>query len=489
MKNTIRIQNFSLDFGTHSLFDNASCLVSPMTKNALLGHNGSGKSTLFAAVADSEKHNKTINMKGLCYFLQQHKISSYQQSVYEYLEAYCQEGMEYQIYITCDIWLKDIDSGTMLSALSGGQQQRVKLAVLNLVERDIVLMDEPTNHLDKETVDMLTQWIQETKATVWIISHDRYWINQWAENCYVIEAKKLHKYLWTYDDRVQKKQEEYERAIHEHNDREKKKKKEETLIKRIRQRASVHKSPKWWRLLRHRMKLYQKTIVNKSKEKPQSKTVASYALDGGQHQKKRIIEWSTHVWVDLGYLQLMGSAMKRSANERILISWSNGSWKTSFLHYIVDLLTQWGEKEETITIGNNIQRDYIDQHNSSLESSMTVASWFRKYRWHVHDHQVVATLLPHAIEHKHLNQPLGLLSHGQRMRLQLLQVTRKSPDLLIFDEPTNHCDIETREAIEDMLIAYQWCLICVSHDNYFIERVGFDRCFVIDDGAIRELQE
>jgi ATPase subunit of ABC transporter with duplicated ATPase domains len=175
-----------------------------------------------------------------------------------------------------------------------------------------------------------------------------------------------------------------------------------------------------------------------------------------------------------------------SAQDRIVITWPNGSWKTSFLNTLYDLL--WQRKtEESVVVGNNITVVYLDQHNKWLDQNMIIAQWFRLYRWQVHDHQIVATLLNHGLTHRHLSQKLSVLSHGQRIRLQLLAVTQMKPDVVILDEPTNHCDIATREAIEDMLLAYQWCVVCVSHDRYFTERIGCMRCLSIENGYLVEI--
>jgi ATPase subunit of ABC transporter with duplicated ATPase domains len=175
-----------------------------------------------------------------------------------------------------------------------------------------------------------------------------------------------------------------------------------------------------------------------------------------------------------------------SAQERILITWPNGSWKTTFLSELIALLSG-RKKTEWVVVWNDVKIVYLDQHNKDLNQDLTISVWFRLHWWHVHDHQIVATLLSHGITHRHLSQKLSVLSHGQRMKLQLLAITQMKPDVLILDEPTNHCDIMTREAIEDMLIAYQWCVVCVSHDRYFTERIWCTRCFSIEDNHLIEL--
>jgi ATPase subunit of ABC transporter with duplicated ATPase domains len=181
-------------------------------------------------------------------------------------------------------------------------------------------MDEPTNHLDSETVDQLTQWIQQTKATVRVISHDRYRINQRAEYCYFLDQQQIKKYTGNYDDFVRRREEELEKQEQEHHDRIKKKKSEEKLIQTIRQRATVHKSPKWGKLLRHRMKVYQRNIIDHEKTRPTQESQVSYTMHGGQHKKKRVIEWSQLLIIEKGgrHISLMPCAI--SAQDRIVIT-------------------------------------------------------------------------------------------------------------------------------------------------------------------------
>jgi len=169
--------------------------------------------------------------------------------------------------------------------------------------------------------------------------------------------------------------------------------------------------------------------------------------------------------------------------EKVLLSGANGSGKTTLLKVI---LGEHEPRSGSVTIGTDVSLGYFAQEHEQLDRSRTAIEEFVA-KTHLHERDARTVLGKFLFAGNDVFKPVSALSMGERVRLIFAELTHQHHEFLILDEPTNHLDIASREVIEDALIEYQGALLAVSHDRYFIEKVGFDRMLHLERGVLDEL--
>ncbi len=304
-----------------------------------------------------------------------------------------------------------------------------------------MIMDEPTNHIDSQTKWVFERWIQDYDWIVCVISHDRAFLQKFASKIIEITPDWANVYDGNYDDYVLQKKQGDDAQLRQYDAYVARKKQIEEMIKRIRLRASATSDPSVWKLLRNKLKYYEREILDKPTNKP--KLAAEYQLDfaGWSHEWKIIISTDEY--------EIRGK-------DRILVTWENGAWKTTLLKSIYENLCT-----------NNKSVLYFDQHNSSVNSPKYLRDRAYDVRWWF---SWLWVLKAYGFSDKYWHIPVNDLSYWQKVRLRFVQLMKQNVDILLLDEPTNHLDIPSREAVEDAITTYPWAVVLVTHDQYYVDK-------------------
>ncbi|MBT0812829.1 ABC-F family ATP-binding cassette domain-containing protein [Litoribacter ruber] len=516
--NYLSVENLSKSYGDKVLFNQISFGIDQGQKIALVGINGAGKSTLMKIIMGAEVAdggNVAINQQVKVAIVPQNPVftgslSIYQtifdessnatlQTIQEYNEALikAQEGVdnsdrlnklmeqmenlqawdfEYQIKeVLGKLGLHDTE--LPVSNLSGGQRKRVALAKAILEKPDLLLLDEPTNHLDLETIEWLEDYLSKANLSLFMVTHDRYFLEKVTNEIIELEDGKIFRYSGNYGYFLEKKA---ERKIIEATEIDKAKSLYKKELDWIRRQPKARGTK-----AKYRVDAFEETkekAFSKKEEREIELTVTSQRLG------KKIIEieglnksfGKKKILDDFSYTFKKG--------DKIGIVGPNGAGKTTFLNMITGQLDPDSGK---VDIGQTTAFGYYRQEEGSFDDS-------KKLFDIVKDVAEVVTiaggqtitisqfLTRFGFPPKQQHTPVGKLSGGERRRLQLLMVLIKNPNFLILDEPTNDLDIMTLNTLEEFLDDFPGCLIIVSHDRYFMDRL-VEHLFVFEgEGKIKD---
>lgn len=495
---TIHLNNLTYYTGDQLLYDQLNLSLTGNKIIWFIGANGVGKTTLFNLIMKKIKPDTGhVTVVGDIGYLPQELSFSNTVTIRGYLSNYIAgDREEYKIIsVLDDLEMWDVELERLISDLSWGQQRKIAFAKLLLQECQILLLDEPTNHIDAATQEWLTIFLRQWNGMIILISHDRALLNEVCTTIVEIADQQAHVYDGNYDAYKIEKEHRYQNALADHTVRLKRKRKMEQRIADLKQRASVYDNPKRWRLIRSREKLFEREIINKPAEKPINEKKLTTSLAGGTHRGKFILsierapdgiqqliremytllpsskEGSGEVgWVKLPWTKHI---IELYGTDRLLISWPNGSGKSTLLKAIRQHISWSDVNAVTIRLASDLRICMIDQHLTELNQSAKVLDEFiAKAGAGYGDERLAKSVLQQFwLGEEHRRRRVKDLSYGQRVRLRFAQISTNTYDLLILDEPTNHLDIPTRETIEQALIDYEWALILVSHDQYFVEQM------------------
>lgn len=517
MINYLSIEQISKSFGDKFLFDDLSFGIAQGQKIALIGVNGSGKSTLLKIVAGLETPDsgQVSKRKGIrVAFLPQEPILPEHLTVgecvfsadlpelkliekYEKLlladsndeknqEALSQviseidalEAWDYEVRIKQILGKLDVDFlDNYISELSGGQKKRVALAQALMGEPHLMIMDEPTNHLDLESIEWLEQFLSGSKQSLFLVTHDRYFLDSITNEIVELDQGKLYSYKGDYAYFLAKKAE-----------REALKEQETDKAK------SLYKTELEW------LGRSPKARTTKSKSRIDAALAlgdkSSYRAPDrevklqvkGRRIGGKVLEIKNlrKSYGDLNILDNFTYTFGRK--DRIGIIGPNGVGKTTFLR----LLT--GEEEPDsgkVRLGDTIVYGYYQQQGFSFKDNQRVIEVVTEAAEQVElsKSQTVsaAQLLEHFLFPRNMHSNMvETLSGGERRRLHLLRILMTNPNFLILDEPTNDLDLITLRRLEEFLQDFEGCLLVVTHDRFFMDRL-VDHVFVFQgEGQIKD---
>lgn len=507
----LQVENLSKSYGDLSLFENISFGVGQGQKIALIAKNGTGKTSLLNIISgkDSQDNGEVTFRNDLkIAYLEQNPdlnnentvlnevfnspdpilsvIRDYEKIIIEdnqelmtgilekmdHYKAWDYENKVKQILSK----LKITNFDQLVGQLSGGQKKRIGLAKVLITEPDFLILDEPTNHLDLEMIEWLEDYLNKSKSTLLMVTHDRYFLDRVCNEIIEMEANNIYTYKGNYSYYLEKRAERIENMNAEVGKAQKLMKSEQEWIRRM----------------------------------PQARgTKAKYRVDAFEDLKKKAASGFTEEKMDLdiksarlgkkileidrlnksyGSLKIMNDfSYKFQRGEKIGIVGKNGTGKSTFLNLITRNIEadsgniEIGEtvvfgyyKQDGITINENERIiDVIKEIAESIDlgnGKVMSASQFLEY-----------FLFPSKTQYNYVSK----LSGGEKRRLYLMTVLMKNPNFLILDEPTNDLDIMTLNVLEDYLINFNGCLIIVSHDRFFMDKV-VDQLFVFEgDGVIQ----
>ncbi|MEK7571247.1 MAG: ABC-F family ATP-binding cassette domain-containing protein [Patescibacteria group bacterium] len=373
-----------------------------------------------------------------------------------------------------------LETTTKIETLSGGQKTKVGLAKLLLTEPTTLLLDEPTNNLDLTSIEWLEQFIQNFDGNVFVISHDRSFLDATVTKIFELDpiTHAVIHYTGNYSQFVLQKKKIYEKDLQEYADFVEKKKAMETWIKKKQQELSVHSSPKGGRQLEAMKKRYEREIEKNSLDKPQEYTRINIQQLGEETYAKKVI---FHI-NDLYYGNLFScKQLTITGGDRIHLQGNNGTGKTTFVKI---LLNQIQNVAGTVQTGTDIKIGYFAQGHDVLNKHKTVLQEFQEKTGLGEEEKVRKILAKFLFKGNHVFTKVSHLSQGEKVKLIIAELIHQHNHFLILDEPTNHLDIESREVLEHALNEYEGGFLIISHDRYFVEQVDFNKKLILKDGKL-----
>tara|TARA_B110000503_G_C7172703_1_gene425161 strand:+ start:3393 stop:5276 length:1884 start_codon:yes stop_codon:yes gene_type:complete len=364
-----------------------------------------------------------------------------------------------------------------MGELSGGQKKRVALAQALVVNPNVLILDEPTNHLDLETIEWLEEYLATQNLTLLMVTHDRYFLDRVTNEILEIDAGQIFKYQGNYSDFLQLKSEREEQQA-------------ATIGKA---KNLLRKELEWMRRqpkARGTKAKYRIEAFYETKEKANQGVVKSEMEVNlkSDRQGKKIMEL-IHLTKKFGDKILVNDfSYVFQRKERIGVVGPNGAGKSTFLN----MLTQRIEPDTgELEIGQTTRFGYYTQNEAVFDPNMKVIDVIKEVAEFIKltdGSEVSASnllnqfLFPPNMQYNFV----GKLSGGEKRRLQLLRVLMANPNFLILDEPTNDLDIMTLNVLEDYLEKFDGCLIIVSHDRYFMDKL-VDHLFIFQgNGQIKD---
>ena len=516
--NYLSVENLSKAFGERKLFSNISFGISQGQKIALVGINGAGKSTLMKIIMGQEiadtgqvalnqavkiayvhqnpvfDSNLTIyqtifdqsNSEVLRVIEDYHKAmldaergidnSDQMSKLFEKMDALQAWDFEYQVKeVLGKLGLHDTE--LPVGNLSGGQRKRVALAKAILEKPDLLLLDEPTNHLDLETIEWLEDYLAKANLALFMVTHDRYFLEKVTNEILELDQGKIHRYQGNYGYFLDKKAERMQIEDIEIEKAKSLYKKELDWIRR-QPKARGTKA-------KYRVDAFEETkekAFTKREERDIELTVSTQRLGN------KILE------IDKISKSFDGKALIKDFSyifkkkDRIGIVGPNGAGKTTFLKMITGLLEPDAGK---ISVGQTTAYGYYRQEEDRFDEEKRLIDVVKEVAEVVvldkgQTITVSQFLTQFGFPPKQQFTPIGKMSGGERRRLQLLMVLIKNPNFLILDEPTNDLDLMTLNILEEFLDTFPGCLIIVSHDRYFMDRL-VEHLFVFEgEGKIKD---
>ena len=516
--NYLSVENLSKAFGERKLFSNISFGISQGQKIALVGINGAGKSTLMKIIMGLEipdtgqvgtnqqvkvayVHQNPVfegtmsiyqtifdqsNSEVLKVIEDYHKAmleaergidnSDKMSVLFEKMDAFQAWDFEYQVKeVLGKLGLHDTD--LPVGTLSGGQRKRVALAKAILEKPDLLLLDEPTNHLDLETIEWLEDYLAKANLALFMVTHDRYFLEKVTNEILELDQGKIHRYQGNYGYFLDKKEERMEIEDIELEKAKSLYKKELDWIRRQPKARSTK--------AKYRVDAFEET-KEKASQKREERDIQLTVTTQRLGNKIIEIEKINKAFGDKTVVNDFSYTFKKK--DRVGIVGPNGAGKTTFLNMITG---QMAPDSGKVSIGQTTAFGYYKQEESSFDESKRLIDIVKEVAEVVtiaggSEITVSQFLTQFGFPPKQQHTPIAKLSGGERRRLQLLMVLIKNPNFLILDEPTNDLDLMTLNTLEEFLDTFPGCLIIVSHDRYFMDRL-VEHLFVFEgEGEISD---
>jgi len=514
--NLISVDKISKSVGSKILFENISFGIDEGEKIALIGINGSGKTTLLNILAGVDHPDSgKVSVNNDCYinYLRQfpkfdpeeriidHIFKSNSpvvQAIKEY-EFLCNNPADDDNYVRkldemitlldkLEAWqfeseIKSIlaelgikDLSLKMKELSGGMIKKVSLAQSLIDSGNLLILDEPTNHLDINTTGWLEEYLIKTRKTIIMVTHDRYFLDNVCSSILEIDNKTICRFNGNFSFYLEKKSEMIDNQ-----------KRENLKIQNI-----LRNELKWLKRGAKARTTKQKARIERIEELQQKPSFVEDTLTEFRSKSRRLgnkileIKDISKSYDGKQVIKPFSYVFKHS--ERLGIVGPNGAGKSTFIKLITEIeKTDSGE----VIKGANTQFAIFDQHSIALDPDKRIIDIIKEEKEVIDtpDGKFISPgkflemfLFPSNMHHT----PVSKLSGGEKRRLHLVLLLLKNPNFLILDEPTNDLDIKTLSVLEDYLDNFKGCLIVISHDRYFMDRV-VDHLFIFDgDGNIEE---
>jgi len=517
----LTIQQLSKSIGSRTLFHEASLGIEEGEKVGFIGPNGVGKSTLFAILAGLESPDTgsiairrgatvgylpqepvfppgmsireavSVGRPGMVEALADHhelslrlttatgeeaeRLLARQGDCMARIEAL--GGWEWQHEVEAILTRLGIpDSDRIVDDLSGGERKRVALARVLLDAPDVLLLDEPTNHLDADTTLWLEDRLLESSGAVLLVTHDRYFLDRVVTRMVEIEGQGFNIFEGGYTEYLEQKAEREERRAVEAEKRDR-------LIEQ--ELAWVRRSPSA-RTGKQKARIDRLAAVRAEAEAARPvRRETEFSFDTPPRLGRTVLDLEHLSKSFAGRPLFRDLTTLLRAGERIGIVGPNGAGKTTLLRVI---LGQEEPDSGTVRFGINTVPAYFDQARTDLDPSRSVYESIAGEEWvdfggrRIHLRSYLERFLFPTATHE---QRVGSLSGGERNRLLLAKLLLQEANLLILDEPTNDLDLQTLRVLESALAEFGGCVLVVTHDRFFLDKVATGLLVFEGDGVVR----
>lgn len=516
-----RINNGVIRYAAETVIENINIEIKDNEKTAIIGKNGSGKTSLLKLIAEEielskrdsdediyiEQHGKIrigylkqIQEEGLAITLEEEINKVYEpvlqmmnrmeklvelmavdysdKIISEYAQLqerfFSRGGYEYakdMDVVLTKLGFRKSDYSKALKEFSGGELTKISLAKVILEHPDILLLDEPTNHLDVEMIEWLENFINHYEKAVVIVSHDRMFLDKTVQKIYEIEHKTVIKYSGNYTDYVRQKTFNRELQLKKYEEQQRE-------IARLKETVERFKSiPTKSAMARSKLKYIEHT---EKIEKPKASDLRTFhvALEPAVKPERDVFSSSR---LRVGYDKPMYElSVHIKRGEKVGIIGGNGTGKSTLLKTITGEIPPL---RGSYVWGDNVQIGYFAQQIVNEPSDKTVLDEFWDDFPLMEQNEVRKYLGAFLFTQDSVYKKLRDLSGGERARLELAKIFKKGPNVLILDEPTNHMDLQGKEALEDIIGRYTGTVLFVTHDRYFVQKIS-DRLVVINEKCV-----
>jgi len=475
----ITLRNITKSFGNQVLFEGISLQINERDRFALVGPNGTGKSTLFKLImGELEPDQGEVSLRsGITFgYLPQETTTFSRHRVLE--EVTGEAGQDSTSaprakQILVGLGFKQTDFERPITELSGGWQMRVAIARLLLEAPDLLMLDEPTNHLDLESLLWFQNYLQSYRGAIFLISHDREFINDIVDRIVEVREQGLHLYTGSFEDYLAQRQSEEANLISAYHRQQKEIKELEDFINKFRAKASTAS--------RAQAKIKYLEKMERVELPEELKTVGfSFPQPARSGQNVLVLKELRQSYDGKNWVY-DGLDLTLERGQKIALVGPNGAGKSTLIKILAGVIPhQAGERK----LGHNVEAGYFSQHRAEMfRAGRTVLEEAMNTQRH-HSEQTVRTLLGSFLfRGDAVFKKVDVLSGGEKSRLGLARLLLDPPNLLLLDEPTTHLDMASVEVLLKALQQFEGTICFISHDVYFIRKLG-DHVIHVKSGKV-----
>jgi ATP-binding cassette subfamily F protein 3 len=503
-------QGICKSFGEKVILNDASFHIEEREKAALIGNNGAGKTTLLRIIMEeiSADSGQVVLMKDkkIGYLAQYQEIKGHR-TIYEELlstkqyiidmedrmraaeiqmkhasgeelerlmntytrlthEFELENGYAYKselMGVLKGLGFTEEDFNKQIETLSGGQKTRVALGKLLISKPDILLLDEPTNHLDMESISWLETYLLNYPGAVFIVSHDRYFLDKVVTKVIEIDAGQVHMYSGNYSAYAEKKAQLRDAQYKAYLNQQREIKHQEAVIVKLKsfnREKSIRRAESREKMLGKIQRIEKPTEVqSQMRLSLEPRVISGNDVLTVEELSKSFPEQT--LFTDISF------QIKRG--ERVALIGNNGTGKTTMLKILNDLIPA---DSGTFTLGSKVQIGYYDQEHHVLHPEKTIFEEISDAYPTLTETEIRNMLAAFLFTNDDVFKLISSLSGGERGRVSLAKLMLSEANFLILDEPTNHLDIASKEILEEALNSYAGTVLYVSHDRYFINQTA-----------------
>jgi ATP-binding cassette subfamily F protein uup len=480
MESYLQLDSISKAFGADELLTDVTISVAEGEKIGLIAKNGSGKTTLLNIIAgiESPDSGTIVTRRGLRIGYLQQLPSLEGDTVMACCPTSHGDGWDVeQQFKKLLTMLKIDDLSQPVSQLSGGQVKRVALAQLLLHEPQLLILDEPTNHLDIDIIEWLENYLQRSRMTLLMVTHDRYFLDTVCNRILEIDQHRVYSYDGNYDYYLAKRAERLE-AQSVQAERARNLLRTELEWMHRQPQARAHKA-------QYRIDAFY-DLQERAAQRRDDSEVQLNVKSAYIGKKIFIAHDVSKRWGDKVILDHFNYTFARY--EKLGIVGDNGVGKSTFLRL---LLGELQPDEGHFEVGETVRWGYYSQQGIEFDPGQRVIDAVRDVAEYIYfdekTHYTAAQFLNlFLFSPRDQLKPIAKLSGGERRRLYLATVLMRKPNFLILDEPTNDLDIATLKILEDYLAHFGGCVIIVSHDRFFMDRTVDHSFVMLGNGHIKD---